>query len=73
MFYSIFFNQLKNGIVLSEKIRNSGNYNYAHSFFGKDFQSKPLYWFWNRKWNWFYIVGTQTENTPVQVGDVAFD
>ena len=28
-------------IFFSEKIRNSGN---AHSFFGKDFYSKPLYW-----------------------------
>ena len=32
-------------IISSGKIRNSGNYNYDyfHSFFGKDFQSKPLY------------------------------
>ena len=36
----------KKGIISSEKMRNPGNYNYnyAHSFFGKDFQSKPLYW-----------------------------
>ena len=28
-----------NGIISSEKMRNSGNYNcnYAHSFFGKEF------------------------------------
>ena len=36
----------KKGIISSEKIRNSDDYvyNYAHSFFRKDFQSKPLYW-----------------------------
>ena len=29
----------KNAIIANEKMRNSGNYNYdyAHSFFGKDF------------------------------------
>ena len=38
-------NLVKKDIISSEKIRNSGNYNYdyAHSFFGKDFKSKPLY------------------------------
>ena len=32
-------NLLKKGVISSEKIRNSGNYNYnyVHSFFGKDF------------------------------------
>ena len=33
------FNLIKNGIISSEKRRNSGNYIYdfAHSFFGEDF------------------------------------
>ena len=32
-------NLIKNGIISGEKIRNSGKYiyDYAHSFFGKDF------------------------------------
>ena len=36
---------IKKKIISSEKMKNSGNYinDYAHSFFGKDFQSKPLY------------------------------
>ena len=40
------FYSIKQGIICSEKLRNSGNYiyDYAHSFFGKDFYSKPLYW-----------------------------
>ena len=39
------FEYNKKGIISSEKMRNSGIYNndYAHSFFGKDFQSKLLY------------------------------
>ena len=34
-----YFNLIRKGIISSEKMRNSGNYNYdyAHSFFGKDF------------------------------------
>ena len=37
----------KKRIISSEEMRNSGNYNYdnAHSFFGKHFQYKPLYWY----------------------------
>ena len=33
------FKVIKKGIISGEKIKNSGNYNYnyAHSFFGKDF------------------------------------
>ena len=32
-----------------EKMRNSGNciYDYAHSFFRENFESKPLYWYLN--------------------------
>ena len=35
----------KKGIISSRKMRKSGNYSYdyAHSFFGEDFQSKALY------------------------------
>ena len=42
-----YFNLIIEGIISSEKMRNSGNYNYDyhHSFFGKDFQSKLLYWY----------------------------
>ena len=39
-FYSKYYlNLIKKWIVSSEKMRNSGNYNYdyAHSFFGKNF------------------------------------
>ena len=38
-FINIFFNITKKGIISSEKMRNSGNYNYcyAYSFFGKNF------------------------------------
>ena len=34
-------NFLKKEIISNEKMKNSGNYNYAyaHSFFGKDFKS----------------------------------
>ena len=34
------------GLFLVKKMRNSGNYiyDYPHSFIGKDFESKPLYW-----------------------------
>ena len=44
--FNSFFNLIKEGFFSSEKMRNSGNqnYNYAHSFFGKDFKSIPLYW-----------------------------
>ena len=37
---------MKKGIISNEIMRNLGNdtYDYAHSFFGKDFESKPLYW-----------------------------
>ena len=42
-------NLIKKEIISSEKMKNSGNcnYDYTHSFFGKDFFSKPLYWFAN--------------------------
>ena len=32
---------------MGEKMRNLGNciYDYAHSFFGEDFQSNALYWY----------------------------
>ena len=42
-----FFNLIEKGIISSEKMRNSGYYmyGYAHSFFGKDFQSKPINWY----------------------------
>ena len=35
---------MKKRTISNEKLRNSGNYiyDYAHSFFGKDFKSKPL-------------------------------
>ena len=34
--------------VDGEKMRNSGNlfYDYAHSFFGEDFLSDALYWYY---------------------------
>ena len=46
MYPKKYLNLIKKGIISIEKMVNSGNYNndYAHSFFGKDFSSKPLYW-----------------------------
>ena len=37
--FSFYLNLIKKGFISSEKMRNSGkyNYDYAHSFFGKDF------------------------------------
>ena len=37
----------KKHIFNSEKMRNLGNciYDYAHSFFGKDFQPNTLHWY----------------------------
>ena len=37
--YPVFIKKIKKGIVSSENMKNTGNYNYdnAHSFFGKDF------------------------------------
>ena len=39
LFKKIFEFNKKEGIISSEKVRNSGNYNcdHTHSFFGKDF------------------------------------
>ena len=43
--FKFFFNLIKKRIISSEKMRNSGyyNYNYAHSFFEQNFLFKPLY------------------------------
>ena len=37
--YKKYLNSIKKGIIYGEKIRNSGNFNYdyTHSFLGKDF------------------------------------
>ena len=42
-------NLIKKRIISSEKMGNSDDYiyDYAHSFFGKDFSSKLLNWFYN--------------------------
>ena len=47
LFKNIFKFNKKKWIISSEKIRKSGNYmyGYARSFFGKGFQSNPLYWY----------------------------
>ena len=39
-----YFKLTKNRYLIVKKIRNSGNYlyAYAHSFYGKNFQPKPL-------------------------------
>ena len=44
-YFKKYLNLIKNGNISIEKMRNSGNriYEYAHSFFGKDFQNKTLY------------------------------
>ena len=47
--FKIRFELNEKGIISFEKMRNSSNYiyDYAHSFFGKDFQFKSLYWYYN--------------------------